>query len=89
MDDRRAAELRRVTSGWNSAARLAGTPIGLWCGRDDGLYANVRSLSDALPVGPAAGGYGAGRHNFEYWSTVIPAAFAFIAATLAGAGDAR
>lgn len=67
---------------FSGAARLAGTPIGLWCGRDDGLYANVRSLHDALPVEPAAGGYGGGRHNFGYWSTVIPSAFAFLATTL-------
>jgi pimeloyl-ACP methyl ester carboxylesterase len=58
------------------------TPIGLWCGRDDGLYDNVRALERALPRPPAAGGYTAGRHNFGYWSTVIPAAFDFIGGVL-------
>jgi hypothetical protein len=67
---------------FGGAARLAGTPIGLWCGRDDSLYANVRALHQALPAEPAAGEYRSGRHNFGYWSTAIPSAFDFIAATL-------
>jgi enterochelin esterase-like enzyme len=58
--------------------RLRDTAVGLWCGRDDGLYRNVRALEQALPRPPVAGGYTAGRHNFGYWSTVIPAAFDFI-----------
>jgi pimeloyl-ACP methyl ester carboxylesterase len=62
---------------------LAGTPIGLWCGRDDDLYRDVRALHRVLPAEPVAGGYGPGRHNFGYWSRVIPAAFDFVAATLA------
>jgi hypothetical protein len=74
---------------FRGTARLAGTAIGLWCGRDDALCANVRSLQEALPAEPAAGGYRAGRHNFGYWSTVIPAAFDFIAATLAGSMPGR
>jgi predicted esterase len=61
------------------APRLRGTPVGLWCGRDDGLYGDVRALQRALPAAPAAGGYGPGGHNFGYWSTVIPAAFSFLA----------
>jgi hypothetical protein len=65
------------------ADRLRGTPIGLWCGRDDGLYDDVRALQRALPIRPAAGGYADGRHNFGYWSTVIPSAFDFVAASLA------
>jgi S-formylglutathione hydrolase FrmB len=64
--------------------RLTGTPIGLWCGRDDGYLAEVQALHEALPEAPAAGNYGAGRHNFVYWSTVLPAAFDFIATTLRG-----
>jgi pimeloyl-ACP methyl ester carboxylesterase len=63
--------------------RLSGTPIGLWCGRDDNLYDSVTELHRALPAAPAAGGYRAGRHNFGYWSTVIPEAFAFVGAALA------
>jgi enterochelin esterase-like enzyme len=63
--------------------RLRPTPIGLWCGVDDDLYRNVRALHRALPTEPVAGDYRRGRHNFGYWSTVIPAAFDFVAATLA------
>jgi pimeloyl-ACP methyl ester carboxylesterase len=58
--------------------QLRGTSVGLWCGRQDGLYDTVRKLENALPERPAAGGYTAGRHNFGYWSTVTPAAFDFI-----------
>lgn len=61
---------------------LRGTPVGLWCGRDDGLYDDVRALRGALPEPPAAGRFAAGRHNFGYWSTVIPAVFDLIAATV-------
>jgi hypothetical protein len=62
---------------------LRDTPVALWCGRDDGLYRNVRALHRALPVAPTAGGYSGGGHNFGYWSTVIPAAFDFVAEQLA------
>jgi S-formylglutathione hydrolase FrmB len=65
------------------ADRLRGTPIGLWCGRDDDFYDDVRALQRALPIPPVAGGYAGGRHNFGYWSTVIPAAFDFVSASLA------
>lgn len=67
---------------FDGVARLTGTPIGLWCGRDDPLYPHVRALRKALPAAAAAGGYGAGRHNFGYWSTVIAPAFDWIGTTL-------
>ena len=67
---------------FTQAATLRGTPVGLWCGRDDGLYAEVRDLEAALPEHPAAGGYAAGGHTMGYWSTVIPAAFDFLGRTL-------
>jgi Putative esterase len=67
---------------FTGAGRLAGTPVGLWCGLDDPLALDVRSLQQTLPAPPAAGGYGPGRHNFSYWSTLIPAAFDFIGAAL-------
>ncbi|MEV4133198.1 alpha/beta hydrolase-fold protein [Dactylosporangium sp. NPDC049742] len=62
--------------------RLRGTPVGLWCGRDDPLYPDVRALHRKLPEAPVAGSYTGGRHNFGYWSTVVPAAFAFVAGRL-------
>lgn len=61
---------------------LRGLPVGLWCGRYDGLYDDVRSLERALPEKPAVGGYGLGRHNFGYWSTIIGEAFDFLATAL-------
>ncbi|BFU44458.1 alpha/beta hydrolase-fold protein [Krasilnikovia sp. MM14-A1004] len=64
-------------------SRLGRLPVGLWCGRDDSLYDQVRALERALPTPPVAGGYADGRHNFGYWSTVVPAAFDFVARTLA------
>ncbi|GAB7038353.1 MULTISPECIES: alpha/beta hydrolase [Catenuloplanes] len=62
--------------------RLGDTPVGLWCGTGDPLHPNVRALHDALPTPPMAGGYGAGRHHFGYWSTILAPAFAFVGATL-------
>ncbi|MGI5176534.1 alpha/beta hydrolase [Dactylosporangium sp. CA-152071] len=62
--------------------RLRGTPVGLWCGRDDPLHPDVRALHRQLPEAPVAGSYTGGRHNFGYWSRVVPAAFAFVAGTL-------
>jgi S-formylglutathione hydrolase FrmB len=69
-----------------SAARLRGTPVGLWCGRDDALCDNVRALQQALPEPPAAGGYTLGGHNFGYWATIIPPAFDFLATDLSPSG---
>jgi S-formylglutathione hydrolase FrmB len=67
--------------------KLRGLPVGLWCGRADPLYDNVKDLEDALPQRPAISGYGIGRHNFGYWSTLIPDAFAFLAGALTPGGD--
>jgi pimeloyl-ACP methyl ester carboxylesterase len=60
--------------------RLRGVPVGLWCGKQDGLYDDVRDLADE--VRPVAGSFADGRHNFGYWSRCIPEAFDFIAASL-------
>jgi dienelactone hydrolase len=68
---------------FTAAARLAGTPVGLWCGTDDPLCDDVQALRRDLPAPPVAGGFQAGRHNFTYWSTQIPAAFDFLARSLA------
>jgi pimeloyl-ACP methyl ester carboxylesterase len=65
------------------AQRLAGTPVGLWCGRSDDFYDDVRALERALPERPAAGGYDKGGHTRGYWNRITPAAFAFVAAALA------
>ncbi|AEV87311.1 hypothetical protein ACWT_6296 [Actinoplanes sp. SE50] len=39
-------------------------------------------LTAVLPREPAVGTFGPGGHDFTYWSTLIPAAFAFLAAQL-------
>jgi predicted esterase len=61
---------------------LRGTSIGLWCGRQDALYENVRRLEQALPEPAPAGGYADGRHTRRYWNRVTPSAFDFVAAAL-------
>jgi S-formylglutathione hydrolase FrmB len=65
------------------AERLRGTPVGLWCGRSDDFYPDVRALQRALPEPPAAGGYEPGGHTRGYWNRITPAAFAFLARSLA------
>ncbi|HEX9999283.1 MAG TPA: alpha/beta hydrolase-fold protein [Actinoplanes sp.] len=67
---------------FSSARQLRGTPVGLWCGRQDDALGNVRALAKALPTAPAAGGYADGKHNFGYWSRCMPAAFDFLAGQL-------
>lgn len=57
---------------------LRGTPVGLWCGRQDPLYAAVTALRKVLPEPPVAGSFTDGRHNMGYWSRQIPAAFDFL-----------
>lgn len=71
------------------AGALRGVPVGLWCGTGDGLLADVRALERALPQPKAAGSYAAGRHNFGYWSTCLPAAFDLVARQSTVAGPAR
>jgi hypothetical protein len=67
---------------FGAARLLRGTPVGLWCGEQDGLYPNVQALATALPEPPVAGSYSPGRHNFGYWSQCIPAAFDFLGRAL-------
>ena len=68
---------------FRAAESLRGTRIGLWCGRQDGLYENVRSLERALPEPAHAGGFADGRHTRRYWNRVTPSAFDFLATALA------
>ncbi|WP_446216649.1 alpha/beta hydrolase [Micromonospora sp. IBHARD004] len=64
------------------AARLRGTPVGLWCGRQDNFLRDVRALAGVLPEPPVRAAWADGRHNFAYWGTVIPDAFALLGAAL-------
>ncbi|MBB5824622.1 alpha/beta hydrolase-fold protein [Micromonospora carbonacea] len=68
---------------FTGAARLRGTPVGLWCGRQDGLLDDVQALARALPEPPVREGYADGRHDFTYWGRVVPDAFALLGAALA------
>lgn len=69
---------------FGAARQLRSTPVGLWCGRQDGFYPDVRALAGTMPEPPVAGSYADGRHNFGYWSRCIPAAFDFLAAAAVG-----
>ncbi|MGY3516787.1 alpha/beta hydrolase [Micromonospora sp. PTRAS2] len=69
---------------FTGAARLRGTPVGLWCGRQDGLLDEVQALARALPEPPVRAEYADGRHDFTYWGRVVPDAFALLGAALAG-----
>ncbi|MBU8856765.1 MULTISPECIES: alpha/beta hydrolase-fold protein [unclassified Micromonospora] len=62
--------------------KLRGTPVGLWCGRQDNFLKDVRALARALPEEPVRAAWADGRHNFGYWGTVLPDAFALIGAAL-------
>ncbi|MFE9695123.1 alpha/beta hydrolase-fold protein [Micromonospora sp. NPDC005806] len=64
------------------AKKLRGTPVGLWCGRQDNFLKDVRALARALPERPVRAEWADGRHNFGYWGTVIPDAFALLGAAL-------
>jgi dienelactone hydrolase len=67
---------------FRDAAKLQGTPAGLWCGLQDSLINSVRALEEALPEPKAAGDYARGRHTRRYWNRCTPAAFNFLAAEL-------
>jgi len=67
---------------FREAGKLKGTPVGLWCGRQDSLFDTVTALEKALPEPKAAGSYAAGRHTRRYWNRCTPAAFDFVAAEL-------
>jgi predicted esterase len=64
------------------AARLAGTPLAIWCGRDDPLYPNVRELVAALPERPQVVAYAPGAHTRVYWNSVTLPALAFVGGVL-------
>jgi pimeloyl-ACP methyl ester carboxylesterase len=59
-------------------ARLAGVPLAVWCGRQDGLYPAVRDLVTALPSVPEIASFTAGAHTRFYWNDQTLAAFSFL-----------
>ncbi|HYX84975.1 MAG TPA: alpha/beta hydrolase-fold protein [Gaiellales bacterium] len=73
---------------FSSIDRLAGTPVGVWCGRDDPLYPNVRRLVADIPSRPRIVSYAPGAHTRVYWNSVTLPAFAFVARLLTPAAAA-
>jgi len=58
------------------------TPLGVWCGRSDPLYDDVRAFVVGLPRRPQVLSYGDGAHTRAYWDSVTLPAFAFVAGEL-------
>jgi S-formylglutathione hydrolase FrmB len=64
---------------FGSVRRLAGVPVGLWCGLDDPLLPEVQALGSALRPPPEVAAWSSGGHTREFWNRVTPAAFALVA----------
>jgi hypothetical protein len=63
----------------------AGLPVcahGIWCGRSDPLYDDVRAFVRELPRRPQVLSYGDGAHTRAYWDGVPLATFAFLGGEL-------
>jgi predicted peptidase len=67
---------------FQDANALKGTPLGIWCGTDDGLYPAVESLVNSLPEEPEIWSYGPGGHTRVYWNDQTLRAFQFLASHL-------
>nr|WP_097324049.1 alpha/beta hydrolase-fold protein [Actinoplanes atraurantiacus] len=76
--------VRKGDEVFTSVSHLRGTPVGLWCGEQDGLLDDVEDLAAELPERAARLSTGPGRHNFGYWSRCIPEGFDFVAGALRG-----
>ena len=70
---------------FDAVGKLAGTPLGIWCGRDDPLYPNVRELVSALPEAPRVLAYAPGAHTRVYWNSVTLPALGFVGSVLGSA----
>ena len=72
----------RGDASFQDAGKLKGTPVGLWCGRQDDLFDTAVALEKQLPEPKAAGTYADGGHTRRYWNRCTPAAFDFLAVAL-------
>lgn len=63
----------------SDADRLAGLPLGVWCGTEDSFYAPVQDFVAALPDKPEIASYGEGGHTRVYWNDQTLEAFGFLA----------
>lgn len=68
---------------WSGADRLAGTPVGLWCGTADPLIDRVRRFAEDLDPAPAIAAWARGDHERGYWDRITPDAFRFVGEALA------
>ena len=66
----------------DDADRLAGLPLGLWCGTEDSYYPAVMAFEAALPQPPDIASYSEGGHTRYYWNDHTLDAFEFLAARL-------
>jgi S-formylglutathione hydrolase FrmB len=64
------------------SAALAGHPVGLWCGTDDGFYDAVRELAETLPEEPEIASFSEGGHTRVYWNEHTVEALTFLASHL-------
>jgi hypothetical protein len=58
---------------------LAGVPVGVWCGTDDGFYDDVRALVGRLPSAPGVASYASGGHTRVFWNDHTLGALAWLA----------
>jgi hypothetical protein len=54
------------------------TPLGIWIGTSDPLFADVQAFVATLPRGPQVLAYGDGAHTRAYWDSVTLPALAFV-----------
>jgi pimeloyl-ACP methyl ester carboxylesterase len=62
-------------------AQLAGIPLRIDCGTDDGFYPAARDFAQSLVPRPA-GGFEPGAHDMAYWRRMAPAQLDFVARNL-------
>jgi enterochelin esterase-like enzyme len=68
---------------WSATDRLAGTPVGLWCGTADPLLDRVQRFAEDLDPAPRIAEWAKGAHERGYWDRITPAAFRFLGESLA------
>jgi Putative esterase len=62
---------------------LAGLPLGVWCGTDDGFYDDVRDVVERLPEPPEIATYAEGGHTRVFWNDHTVDALGWLASELA------
>jgi S-formylglutathione hydrolase FrmB len=62
---------------------LAGVPLGVWCGTEDGFCDDVREVAGRLPTPPEVARYDPGRHTRTFWNDHTLEAFAWLGGHLA------